>query len=51
MRGRFGIERQHIKTRHEMFNGRQVLDATCRLFRAIVQLAERDTGDAELLGQ
>jgi hypothetical protein len=34
-----------------MFNGRQVFNTTRRFFRAIMQLAERDAGDAELFGQ
>ncbi len=29
VRSRFGLERQHFETRREMFDGRQVLDATC----------------------
>src|SRR6267378_4911134 len=49
MCGCFRFEGQHVKTRDEMLDGCQVIDATCRLLRAIVQFAERDARDAELL--
>jgi len=29
MRSRFGCERRHVKTRHEMLDGCEVIDATC----------------------
>jgi hypothetical protein len=51
MRRRPGVERQHVQPRNEMLDGRQIIGAARRLLRAIVQFAERDAGDADLLGQ
>ena len=51
VRSRFLRKGQHIETRHEMLNGRQVMFAAGGFLGAIVQFAERDTGYAELLGQ
>ena len=51
VRSRLSLERQHIEARHEMLDSGQVIDTASRFLRAIMQLAERDAGDAELLGQ
>jgi hypothetical protein len=48
---RFHRERQHIETRHEMLDGREVVGASSRFFRAVVQLAKRNARDTELFGQ
>ena len=51
MRSRLGVEWQHVKARHEMLDRGQVIGATRRFLRAMVQLAERDARDTNLLGQ
>ena len=51
MRRRCGPDRQHIEARREIFDCDQVVGPARRLLRAIVQLAERNAGNAELFGQ
>jgi hypothetical protein len=51
VRSRFSLERQYVEARHEMLDRGQVIDTASRFLRAIMQLTERDAGDAEFLRQ
>src|SRR5579863_9652863 len=51
LRSRFGLESQHFEARCEMLNGDQIVGTARRFLGAVVQLAERDAGDTELLGE
>src|SRR5208283_4212280 len=51
MSGGLVRERQHFQPRHEMRDGRQILDPSRRLLRAIMQFAKGNARYAKLLRQ